>query len=52
VSGVGIVDVGIRQEDLSEYVITVYYQTPVSGIEFLTFNLSRPDALTEESSLT
>lgn len=52
VSGVSIVDVGIRQEDVSEYVVTVYYQTPISGIEVLTFNLSRPDALNEESSLT
>jgi len=52
VSGVSIIDVGIRQEAPSEYVITVYYQTPISGIESLTFVLNRPDELTEESSLT
>jgi hypothetical protein len=52
VSGVSIVDVGIRQQEPSIYNITVYYQTPISGIEFLTFDLSRPDTLTEESSLT
>jgi phage baseplate assembly protein W len=52
VSGVSVVDVSIRQEEPSEYVVTVYYQTPISGIEVLTFNLNRPDTLTEESSLT
>jgi len=52
VSGVSIIDVGINQEAPSEYVITVYYQTPISGIESLTFVLNRPDTLTEESSLT
>lgn len=52
VSGVGIVDVGIRQDAPSEYIITIYYQTPISGIESFTFNLNQPDTLTEESSLT
>jgi hypothetical protein len=52
VSGVSIIDVGIRQDAPSEYIITVYYQTPISGIESLTFVLDRPDTLTEESSLT
>ena len=52
VPGVSIIDVSIRQEYLSEYVITVYYRTPISGVESVVFNLSRPDLLTEESSLT
>lgn len=52
VSGVSVVDVGVRQDAPSEYIITVYYQTPISGIESFTFNLNRPDTLTEESSLT
>ena len=52
VSGVSIIDVGIRQDAPAEYIITVYYQTPISGIESLTFVLDRPDTLTEESSLT
>jgi phage baseplate assembly protein W len=52
VSGVSIIDVSILQAAPSEYVITVYYQTPISGIESLTFVLDRPDLLTEESSLT
>lgn len=52
VSGASVIDVSIRQEAPSEYVITVYYRTPVSGIEMLVFNLDRPDLLTEESSLT
>jgi phage baseplate assembly protein W len=52
VSGASVIDVSILQEAPSEYVITVYYRTPVSGIETLVFNLNRPDLLTEESSLT
>ena len=52
VSGVSVIDVGIRQETPAEYIITVYYRTPISGIESLTFVLDRPDLLTEESSLT
>lgn len=52
VSGASIIDVGIRQDTPAEYIITVYYQTPISGIETLVFNLNRPDLLTEESSLT
>jgi phage baseplate assembly protein W len=52
VSNVSIIDVGIKQEAPSEYFITVYYQTPISGIETMTFSLNRPDTLTEESSLT
>lgn len=51
VSGVGIIDVGIRQEDPGEYVVTVYYRTPISGIESVVFSIRRPDLLTEESSL-
>ena len=52
VSGISIIDVGIQQESSSEYAVTVYYRTPISGIESLTFVLDRPDTLTEESSLT
>jgi phage baseplate assembly protein W len=52
VSGVSVIDVGIRQETPAEYIITVYYRTPISGIESLTFILDRPDTLNEESSLT
>lgn len=52
VSGINIIDVGIRQEAPSEYVVTVFYQTPISGIESFVFELNRPDLLTEESSLT
>jgi phage baseplate assembly protein W len=52
VSGISIIDVGIQQESSSEYTVTVYYRTPISGIESLTFVLDRPDTLTEESSLT
>jgi phage baseplate assembly protein W len=52
VPGVSVIDLSIRQEYLSEYVITVYYRTPISGIESVVFNLSRPDLLTEESRLT
>lgn len=52
VSGINIIDVGIRQDTPAEYIVTVYYQTPISGIETLVFNLNRPDLLTEESSLT
>jgi phage baseplate assembly protein W len=52
VSGVSIIDVSIRQEDLSQYIVTVYYRTPISGIESVVFNVNRPDLLNEESSLT
>jgi phage baseplate assembly protein W len=51
VSGVQIIDIRVESTDTTEATVTVYYRTPLSSAESLSFNLPINEVLTEESPL-
>lgn len=51
VSGVSVMDITMIERDPGEFVITVFYRTPMSGMSQVSVVLNRPDLLTEESEI-
>jgi phage baseplate assembly protein W len=51
VSGVQIIDIRVESTEDTLATITVYYRTPLTSGESLTFNIPLSDVLTEESPL-
>lgn len=51
VNGVQIIDIRVEGTDTTEATVTVYYRTPLTSGESLTFNIPTTEVLTEESPL-
>lgn len=51
ISGLGLVDISIRQSDESTASITVFYRTTLSGVRSVTFSVALPGTLDEESQI-
>lgn len=51
VRGVQIIDIRVESTDTTEATVTVYYRTPLTSAESLTFNIPTTEVLTEESPL-